>query len=132
MKKLFAILAVALVLTGCNNKKTEDEYKKLEDSFVKDVTTYYEENILGTIYPPFSCQKITIEDMKNAGISVNEYVNKSCDASRVSAVVVVTDDSDPENIKYEVVANLSCDDYTSTISDEVISKYQCISTYMSK
>lgn len=132
MKKFLVLFCAALLVTGCGNNKNTEEYTKLENNFKKDVATYYEENIMGQVYPPFSCQKITIDEMKEAGISVNEYTNKGCKTDSVSAIVVVTDDSDPANIKYEVVANLSCKDYSSKITNDMASKYQCLSTYVAE
>ncbi len=130
MKKVFIFMCVALLLTGCGKK--DDEYKKLEESFVASVSKYYDENIVGQVYPPYSCQTVTISDMKDAGIPVDEYVKKGCDESSVSAFVIVKDSSDPSNIKYDVIPNLTCKDYSSTITDAQKSSNQCISTYLSK
>ncbi len=131
MKKILAVMFALLLLTGCGNKK-EDEFKKLEESFTKAVSKYYEENLLGQVYPPYSCQKITLSEMKDAGVSTNDYTNKGCKTDTVSAFIIVTDSSNPSDIKYEVIPNLSCKDYSSTISDETISKHQCLSTYLGK
>lgn len=131
MKKLFIFMCALVLLTGCNNKK-EKEFKNLEESFTTTVSKYYEENIVGQVYPPYSCQKITISEMKDAGVSVNEYINKGCKTDTVAAFIIVTDSSNPSDIKYEVIPNLTCTDYSSTITDEQISKHQCLSTYLGK
>lgn len=130
MKKIVVFMCALVLITGCSKK--EDDYKKLEKSFVAAVSKYYDENIIGQVYPPYSCQTVTISDMKNAGISVDEYTKKGCDESTVSAFVIVKDSSDPANIKYEVIPNLTCKGYSSTITDKQKSSNQCISTYLGK
>lgn len=130
MKKIFIFMCAIVLLTGCGKKETE--FKKMEESFVTAVSKYYDENIVGQVYPPYSCQTVTISDMKNAGISVDEFTKNGCDETSVSAFVIVKDSSDPSNIKYDVVPNLTCKDYSSTITDSQKSSNQCISTYLDK
>lgn len=131
MKKMLIILFTIVILTGCQSNQSQG-FKDLEKSFVASVKEYYDNNINGVVYPPFSCTEVTINQMSDAGVSVDAYVNAGCNVDDTAAFVVVKDSSDPANIKYEIVPNLSCGDSSSTVTNSQKSLNQCVSSYFKK
>ena len=131
MKKLLIIICALFIITGCETKE-QKEFKTLEDDFVKDVTDYYNNNVVGREYPPFSCEKVTLSDMSLAGVDISKYTNSSCNISDVAAFVIVTDSSKPGDIKFDVIPNLNCGKMSSTVTSEQKSRNYCISSYFSE
>lgn len=126
MKKVLVFICCLLLVSGCGNNKAEEKGKKLESNLTSMVSLYYQENIVGQFYPPFTCTKITIKEMKDAGVDVSEFEKAGCDASSVAAVVTVTDYSNPSDIKFQITPTLSCKDFSSTISEETKSTNKCL------